>query len=243
MADAEPMQIRWRKVNVANTKGRKRYIEAWVKDSKRCGRYLGATARDEYREALIAHYGVIDLSPNRTLLAIFQHHLLMSGKRGTFDLEEYPDQLICAIEEHALQRIAQRAGRKELPDFLEVLRPVWGWCDAASKVRLHGRFYVPLLGGLAICSREVAPLRWTDPKDYEIFGAPDPSKFPEPNENDYFIRIRTYISWDTMRPNYQALWEKLVEVEAIEIAPGCPSLRNPTTEQNNALKLMASVRP
>lgn len=243
LADAEPRQKRWRDVNVANAKGRQRYIEAWTKDIKRTGRYLGATARDEYREALIAHYGVVDLGPNRTLLAIFQHHVRMSGKRGACELEENPEQLVCAIEEHALQRIAQRAGKKDLSDFLEVLRPVWGWCNAASKVRLRGRFYVPILGGLAICSREVAPLQWTDPKDYERFGEPNPTDFPPPTENDYFVRVRTYLSWETMRPNYQTLWKRLARAEAIEITPGFPSLRNLSVEQSDALKLMASVYP
>ncbi|WP_139218747.1 hypothetical protein [Roseivivax halotolerans] len=228
---------------MANVKGRKRYVDACIKDVRKWGRYLGATARDEYREALIAHYGVIDLGPNRTLLAIFQHHFRVSGKRRAWEFEENPDQLICGIEEHALQRIAQRSGKKELLDFLDVLSPVWGWCDAATKARLHGRFYVPLLGGLVICSREVAPLRWSNPEDYERFGAPNPADFPSPTEKDYFVRVRTYLSWDTMRPNYRRLWERLAENETIEIAPRCPSLRNLSVAQADALKLMASEHP
>lgn len=242
MADAEGHVADSKQVSVGNMKGRKRFIEASAKHYKAHGRFLGAAARNEYKQAVITHYGVADLSPSRTLLAVFNDVFWLSGKKHSYNLEHDAHHIVATIEQHALERIAQRKGQKNLVEFLDTLKPIWGWCDAINKAKIKGRFYIAVREGIFCGVREPIPLRYEVEADNQRFGLPDESANP-PAENEYFIRIRTFISLDRMKSGYDRLWKKLESAGSFENAPKCPSFRRLTPEQIQVLDIMTTATP
>ena len=236
MADVDPNQEDpgTKRVSIGNMKGRKRFIDSSVNEYKASGRFLGAAARNEFKHTVIVHYGVIDLSPSRTLLAIFNDVFWIGGKKNSYDVRHEPHMLVAAIEQHALERIAQRKGERELADFLETLKPVWSWCDAMNKSRFQGRFYIPVKDGIFCCFRGSPSAHFKDRRDPTLY---------EVSDEFHFTRIRTFISRDRLRGGYVGLWEKLDSAVRAASAPRCPSFRRLTPEQRHAVEIMTTARP
>ena len=239
LADSEPPDVEPKpeKASVGNPKGRKRTIERLSSFYACSQRSIGAITNKDYTIAKVAHYGVIETGPAPSL-AIFIHYLRFYQDNGLIRIEEDAHKIIAGVEAHALQRLAKRNGVRDLPSFLETLKPIWGWCDAAKEISLKGNFLVPVRDGFICCKREPAPLVWENPSDYEKLGRPTDIDGPPLEESDYIVRVSTFLSFDTMRKDYHIAWQSWTDGGVFDAVPKFPRLRPITEVQRNFLDKM-----
>jgi hypothetical protein len=190
---------------------------------------IGAVASSGCRSAAVAFLNVGRLTPRWPGIAIL-------GETVAFDLRRsrpagaLPSprgapvvdlQVDAFLDLHALKRLSQRLGRRTLDDYVDTVRPLFGWLRVARIAGVMGTFQIPMEEGILCCERRRHPQTVCPGAG----GAP-------------ITRIVTYLQLETATDAVQQRWRRLAASGALLHRPRHPRLGPPTEAELAAMEVM-----